>query len=138
MKLLYNKYDTIIQMKDFLKKYFIPHEDNDHKPHFLRGRSLIVLALLAVLPTLFHSFSASVIMGLIAYILLNVFDNIFNLNTFIGIFLQGFLSGLGGITVGIIVLVLMKNDELHEVWLTLHHKIWKAKVIGVDATETTL
>src|SRR3989344_8848796 len=49
MKLLYNKYDTIIQMKDFLKKYFIPHEDNDHKPHFLRGRSLIVLALLAVL-----------------------------------------------------------------------------------------
>ena len=92
----------------------------------------------SVLPTLFHSFSASVIMGLIAYILLNVFDNIFNLNTFIGIFLQGFLSGLGGITVGIIVLVLMKNDELHEVWLTLHHKIWKAKVIGVDATETTL
>lgn len=92
----------------------------------------------SVLPTFFHSFSASVIMGFISYLLLNVFDDVFNLDTLAGIFLQGLLSGLGGIAVGILLLVLMKNEELREIWRTLHHKIWKAKVIGADAADAAL
>ncbi len=35
-------------MKQFLKKYFIPHEGNDHKPHILRWRAIKVI-LFAVL-----------------------------------------------------------------------------------------
>lgn len=36
-------------MKKVLKKYFIPHQSNDHKPHFLRSRSLLVIASFLVL-----------------------------------------------------------------------------------------
>lgn len=31
-------------MKRVFKKYFIPHEENDHKPHFLRTQSTITIA----------------------------------------------------------------------------------------------
>lgn len=85
--------------------------------------------------TLFHSFSASVIMGLVAYLSLNIFDNLFNLDKVFGIFMQGLLSGLVGIAVGIIILKLLKNRELEEIWTTLHHKIWKAKPLPADVTE---
>lgn len=85
--------------------------------------------------TLFHSFSASVIMGLVSYLSLNIFDNIFNINTTFGIFMQGFLSGIIGIIVGVIVLKLLKNKEIEEIWITLHHKIWKAKPLPADIAE---
>ena len=82
--------------------------------------------------TLFEVFSTSVIMGFVAYRALNVFDKIFDLNTLPGVFLQGFLSGLIGIAVGVIILILLRNQELKEVWLTLHHKIWRAKPIAPE------
>ncbi|MFA6273090.1 MAG: lipid II flippase MurJ [Candidatus Paceibacterota bacterium] len=82
--------------------------------------------------TFFEIFSTSVIMGFVAYRALNVFDKIFNLETLLGVFLQGFFSGLMGIAVGVFVLVLLKNRELKEVWITLHHKIWKAKPIAPE------
>ncbi len=85
--------------------------------------------------TLFHSFSASVIMGLISYLGLNIFDEIFNLDTLFGIFMQGFLAGILGIVSGIIVLKLLKNKEIEEIWRTLHHKIWKAKPVPVEISE---
>jgi putative peptidoglycan lipid II flippase len=85
--------------------------------------------------TLFHSFSASVIMGLVSYLSLNVFDNIFNINTTFGIFMQGFLSGIIGVVAGIIILKLLKNKEIEEIWITLHHKIWKVKPLPADIAE---
>ena len=72
-------------------------------------------------------------MGYVTYGCLNIFDKIFKINTFVGIFMQGFLSGIIGITLAIIVLYLLKNRELAEVWKTLHQKIWRAKVIVPDA-----
>ncbi len=91
-----------------------------------------------VLKTLFESFSASVLMGFVAYLFLNVFDKVFDINTTVGIFLQGFCSGILGIAAGIVILRLMRSEELRDVWVTLHHKIWKAKVVGMDQIETTL
>jgi putative peptidoglycan lipid II flippase len=85
--------------------------------------------------TLFQSFSASVVMGFAAYIGLNIFDDLFNLNKLHGIFLQGLLSGLFGIVVGIIILKLLKNQEIEEIGRTLHSKIWKAKPIPADIAE---
>lgn len=87
-----------------------------------------------VLKTFFQIFSASVIMGFVAYKMLDVFDGVFDVRTLLGIFLQGFVSGIFGIISGILVLVLLKNEEVREVWETLHAKIWKAKVVGPDAT----
>jgi hypothetical protein len=74
-------------------------------------------------------------MGSVAYFCLNIFDNILNINTVFGIFMQGFLSGIIGIIIGVIVLKLLKNKEIEEIWITLHHKIWKAKPLPADITE---
>ncbi len=82
--------------------------------------------------TFFDVFSASVIMGFVTYSFLAVFDSVFNINTLIGIFMQGFLSGVVGIISAVITLFLLKNKELQEVWATLHKKIWGAKVIVPD------
>ncbi|MGB3921772.1 MAG: CAP domain-containing protein [Minisyncoccia bacterium] len=35
-------------MRKRLKNHFVPHEGNDYKPHFARGKNVLVLALLAV------------------------------------------------------------------------------------------
>jgi putative peptidoglycan lipid II flippase len=81
-----------------------------------------------VLETLFHSFSASVIAGAIAFMALRIFAVVFPLTKVWGIFMQGLCSGLLGLIVGVCVLILLDNAELKEVWNTLHQKIWKAKV----------
>ncbi len=81
-----------------------------------------------VFSTLFHTFSASVIMGYAAFLGLRIFAAVFPLTKVWGVFLQGFCAGLVGLLVGILVLLILKNPELQEVWTTLHKKIWKAKV----------
>jgi peptidoglycan biosynthesis protein MviN/MurJ (putative lipid II flippase) len=81
-----------------------------------------------VLETLFHSFSASVICGFIAFMGLRIFALVFPLEKVWGIFMQGFCSGILGLVVGVCVLILLKNTELAEVWRTLHSKIWKVRV----------
>lgn len=91
----------------------------------------------AVWRTFGESFSASVIMGFAAYLLLNVFDSVFDITTALGIFSQGLFAGLGGLAVGVFALYLLRSVELFEIWRTLHNKIWKAKFIGPDPTETT-
>ena len=83
--------------------------------------------------TLFQITSASLIMGYVAYGLLYVFSGVFDTDTLFGIFMQGFASGMLGIVAGVVVLYLLKSQELKEVWSTLHKKIWKAKVIIPDA-----
>lgn len=86
-----------------------------------------------VLRTLFEVFSSAIIMGFVTYLCLNFFDDIFNIHTTLGLFFQGFSSGLLGITVLIILLLILENEEIVEVWETFHNKIWKVKVIGPDA-----
>lgn len=88
-----------------------------------------------VLHVLFQSFSASVIMGFIAYFSLNIFDDIFSLNTFMGIFMQGLCAGIVGIFVWFIVLKLLKSKELEDAWRTVHKKIWKVKTAVPDMEE---
>lgn len=85
-----------------------------------------------VLATLFQSFAASVIMGYVTFVSLRFFNLFFSLDKAWGVFLQGFCAGIVGIIVGIIVLVLLKNKEIREVWDTLHHKFWKSRVVVPD------
>jgi putative peptidoglycan lipid II flippase len=86
----------------------------------------------SVIKTLFQSLSAAIIMGYVAYLGLNLFDNVLNINTGMGIFLQGFFAGVLGIIAGILVLLVLRNQEIKEVWKTLHAKVWKAKVIAPE------
>ncbi len=91
-----------------------------------------------LLKTLFQSFSASVIMGFVAYLCLGVFDNIFNINKLWGIFLQGFCSGVIGIAALIIMLKVLKSKELDETISTLRQKIWKARPLIPDTSAADL
>ncbi len=80
--------------------------------------------------TFFQSLGASFFIGLTAYLSLNVLSPIFGTTTFWGVFLQGFISGILGISSGIIVLYLLKNEELKDLFQTLHTKFWQVKVIA--------
>lgn len=80
----------------------------------------------------FQSFGASIIMGYVTYYMLDLFDNIFDLNTLPGVFLQGLLAGLIGIVVWVIVLKLLQSKELSDVWETLHKKIFATKIYVED------
>jgi len=79
-----------------------------------------------------HVFGAACIMGYATYASLQVFAKLLNTNTGIGIFLQGFISGIIGIIVHVVVLILLKNGEAKAVWKTIHSKIWKADRPIVD------
>jgi len=75
------------------------------------------------------SFIASIIIGYFAYVGLQIFDDIFNLETAMGVFSQGLFSGLLGLFFGLITLIVLGNKEIREVWATLSSKIWKVKPI---------
>lgn len=78
---------------------------------------------------LFQSLGASFFIGLVAYLSLNMFSTIFDLNTFWGIFLQGFISGIFGIMAGVLVLYLLKSNELSDLVKTLKSNFWQTKII---------
>lgn len=87
----------------------------------------------ALMQTFFQSFSASVIMGFVAYIFLNIFASVFDLETILGIFLQGFLSGILAIISGTLILIGLENREIKEIWNNMHKRFWKTKPIGSDS-----
>jgi putative peptidoglycan lipid II flippase len=85
--------------------------------------------------TFFQSLSASIIMGFAAYQALNILDNIFDLNTFWGIFSQGLFAGIVGIATGVLMLILLQNEEIKEVWKSLHSKFWRAEALAPEQEE---
>lgn len=84
--------------------------------------------------SLFHVIGSAIVMGYVTYRLLNVFDKIFDIKTFYGIFFQGFISGIGGIITAIILLLLMRNKEIGDIFATFKRKIWKARIVPPDTT----
>jgi hypothetical protein len=77
----------------------------------------------------------AITMGLFSYISLNFFSNIFDLDTFLGIFLQGFISGIIGIGFGVLVLFIFKNKELLSIFNTLSHKLSGKNIIAPEQGE---
>lgn len=71
---------------------------------------------------------ASFVIGLMSYISLGYFDDIFILHTFGGIFAQGFFAGLIGIFSGILVLFLIKNKEYLSIANSISNKIWNKHI----------
>jgi putative peptidoglycan lipid II flippase len=85
-----------------------------------------------VIATLFESFASSVIMGYVVFLSLRFFNIFFPLTKAWNVFFQGFFAGIVGIIAGILVLILLRNREIKEVWATLHHKFWKSSVVVPD------
>jgi len=76
--------------------------------------------------------TASLLMGFVSYSMLNMLDKFFDLTTFIGIFMQGLISGLVGLFVWFLVLKVFKNKELEEITYSLKNKFWKEEAIISD------
>ena len=82
--------------------------------------------------TFFEVLGASLLMGVAAYLALNFLDNIFDINTFGGIFAQGVLSALAGGIVWFGVLKALKNKELEEITDAIFARFWKTSVIAPE------
>ncbi len=93
------------------------------RKEFMEGESFIT-------KTFFQSLGASFFIGFVAYLSLNFFSIILGTTTFLGIFFQGFISVILGVLAGILVLYLLKNEELDDLIKTLKTKFWRAKVIA--------
>lgn len=102
---------------------------------FLFKKDFLVSANSMLSKTFFQSLIGAFTMGLFAYISLNLFSYIFNLDTFLGIFLQGLFSGLIGIGFGILILFAIKNKELLDITKALSHKFWKNRIIAPEQGE---
>lgn len=83
-----------------------------------------------------HSFSSSVVLGFVAYHSTKVFAMILDINTFVGISLQGILSGALGVLAWLFLLRLLENEEAKEIWTSLHHKFWKKPIIIATEVES--
>jgi hypothetical protein len=75
-------------------------------------------------------FLASLVMGGIVYSALNVFDKIFDIRTFVGVFFQGLCAGLLGLIFWFFILYFVKNQELDEIISSLKQKFIKVKPIA--------
>jgi len=89
----------------------------------------------SLFPSFFQGFSAAIIGGFAAYLGLNFLNGLVNLNTFMGIFLQGFGAGILGIITSFVILLALGSEELNETWKTFHRKIWKAKPLPSEIRE---
>ena len=77
-------------------------------------------------------FISSMLMGVVAYVVLNGVSQFFNLNTFWGVFLQGAIAGSLGIVAGLIFLKFRRNKELLEIYEALRKRFWKEEVIAPE------
>ncbi len=102
---------------NFILHWFFVRRD------FMGGESFIT-------KTFFQSLGAAFFLGLVTYLGLNILSPIFGTVTFWGVFLQGFISGILGIMAAILVLYLLKNEELRDIAQALHSKFWRAKIIA--------
>lgn len=85
--------------------------------------------------TIAQSLSAAVVAGLVAYFGLNVLDNWLDLNTFLGIFLQGLGAGaLGALAAGGL-LYYLKSEELKTITAAWHRRFWRARVVSESPEE---
>jgi len=100
----------------FIKKDFMPDES-------------------FITKTFFQSLGASFFLGLVGYLSLNALSPILGTTTFLGVFFQGFISGILGIAAAILVLYLLKSEELNGLMKVLRTKFWRAKVVAPSQEE---
>lgn len=84
----------------------------------------------------FETFAASLIGGAVSYGILNATGQTGTINTTIGIFTQGFGAGLVGIAVTTLLLWLLKNNELREVFAALKRRFADTpQVVAVEPSD---
>ncbi|HRY62223.1 MAG TPA: lipid II flippase MurJ [Candidatus Paceibacterota bacterium] len=72
---------------------------------------------------------SSLVMGFVSYWLLGQISLLFEIDTLWEIFLQGFVAGILGICVHLIILKLIKSSEFLEIERSLRKKFWKTETV---------
>lgn len=85
--------------------------------------------------TLLETGFASLLIGIVAYYMLQVLSFILPTETFFGIFEQGFVAGIVGILAGVIFLKLLGSSELADIESVFKKKFWKAETISPGPEE---
>ncbi len=85
--------------------------------------------------TLVQTLFASLIAGIISYTALQLLAPIFNQTKLVGIFSQGFFAGIAGLSVGAMILILLKNREIFEVTKSIRNKVWRTRDVLIDQEE---
>jgi putative peptidoglycan lipid II flippase len=75
------------------------------------------------------SLVGAIIAGLFAYTALNILSDLVNLHTVFGIFIQGFLAGIVGIFVYLAFMLLLKSQEISEIFSVATKKFKSIKVV---------
>ncbi len=83
----------------------------------------------------FQSFAASVIGGGCAYLVLSLTGLYVNINTAVGVFVQGFAGGVVGLGVTVLVLWLLKTPELYEVLGAFARKFRDAEPVALEPSD---
>lgn len=78
---------------------------------------------------------ASLVAGFVAYEFLGVLDMYLDINTFLGIFIQGLVAGIAGLLAWWLVLELFGNEEIKETRTALTRKFWKTGTTMPDKEE---
>jgi len=68
---------------------------------------------------------AALIAGVITYIILQLLAPLLDQATFLGIFIQGLVAGLGGLATSILILRRLGNKELIEISHSFRRKFWR-------------
>lgn len=85
--------------------------------------------------TFFQVTGASIIMSFVTYQVLAIMGTFFDLDSGLGIFLQGLSAGVVGIMSAIFVLMMLENQECKEVIHALRKRFWRASIMVPDQKE---
>lgn len=96
------------------------------KRDFLRGVNTNIMK------TFIQSLFGALVLGVVSYYMLDVFDDLFNLSTGVGVFLQGLLSGFIGIVFCVYTLYLLKSKELFDIIQALSNKLNTKNIIAPE------
>jgi putative peptidoglycan lipid II flippase len=79
--------------------------------------------------TLFQTIGAGIIASTGIYMFLSLVSTGIEQTKFMGILIQGFLAGIFGIFIYAIILIALKNEDIHLFISTIKSKFWKTKTV---------
>ena len=79
--------------------------------------------------TFSQSFTTSLLIGIVAYVMLQILEPYINQSSTIDVFIHGFGSGVVAIAIGVFFLYIIKNQEIRIFARTIKKKLWKTEII---------